>query len=241
LALQGLTDDGQTVGAAVARKLKPATTQPSIVRYGVGPNAAPYALAGNDASAWDVERRALRSPGWRSLVRATQELVEEFAASFPYVVVDCPPGQTVMAEAAILKADLLLCPTSPDRLGLWGLETFQTYLRELFEDHQRPPAKAYWIVTKFRGNASETGPQAVVMNRLLKFTPPADLITLLVEAGQAGLGGPIVVPTDANVPKRLEGPRSLKRTWPWDASYKGVTRDAFARLRTAVLRELEIG
>lgn len=239
--LQALSVEGRTIGAAVALRLNQTTKAAPLLTYGRGPSAAPYVLAGNDAAAWDVERRALRRPGASSLIAATQQVLEDLASQFRYVVVDCPPGQTVMAEAALLKADLLLCPTTPDRLALWGLETFQTYLRELFEEHERKPPKAFWIVMKHYARAAKDGPQTDIMAQLDAFRRPRDVVTLLVESGQEGLGGPIVVPLDAAIAKRLEGPRRLTKVWPWDAAYKVSTRQALARLMRAVVREVADG
>jgi hypothetical protein len=146
-----------------------------------------------------------------------------------------------MAEAALLRADLLLCPTTPDRLALWGLETFQAYLRELFAEHGKREPRAYWVVTKHYERAAKNGPQSDVMARLDLFARPNDVITLLVESGQGGLGGPIVVPQDGAIAKRLEGPQRLTRVWPWDAAYKDRTRQALGRLMRAVMREVDSG
>lgn len=239
--LNSLAEEGRTISAAVAYRLKQRAVPAPLLTFGRGPSAAPYVLAGNDASAWDVERRALRKPGGLALVNATQDVLDDLAKQFRYVVIDCPPGQTLMAEAAILKANLLLCPTTPDKLALWGLETFQTYLRELFDEHERAPPKAFWVVTRYNARAARSGPQAAVLKKLESFSPETAVVTLLREAGEHGLGGPIVVPHDPAIARRLEGPQRPSRVWPWDATFKEQTRQALARLMRAVKREVEDG
>jgi cellulose biosynthesis protein BcsQ len=79
----------------------------------------------------------LKEHGESKLRQLLFGVLEELAASYRYALVDCPPGQTVLAEVAIERADLVLCPTTPDWLSYWGLTSLDKYLQELFENKRR--------------------------------------------------------------------------------------------------------
>jgi chromosome partitioning protein len=89
--------------------------------HGVGPIGKHYSLLANEATAWNVEREALRTAGEQPLKAAVKATLTHLANTYRYVLIDAPPGQTLVAEAAIQASDLILCPTSPDLLSYWGL------------------------------------------------------------------------------------------------------------------------
>ena len=78
-------------------------------------------MLASEATAWNVEREALRTAGEARLKDVVKAMLTDLASTYRYVLVDAPPGQTVIAEAAIQASDLILCPTSPDLLSYWGL------------------------------------------------------------------------------------------------------------------------
>jgi cellulose biosynthesis protein BcsQ len=82
------------------------------------------------------ERALLARPGQtiRMAESAAREainaLLEEQKNSFDLVLFDCPPGFSLVTEAALAKADLIVLPTSPTHLGTQGLVAFVKYLED---------------------------------------------------------------------------------------------------------------
>ena len=241
--LRSTLDSGHTLAGALEdrlnRKKRPID---AYLTHGIGPAGFAYTLLANEAQAWDVERKGLRRPGEAKLKAALVELISELAGNYQYVLIDAPPGQTVMAEAAIQRSDLLLCPITPDRLSYWGLESFDEYLRELFEASEvRPPAR--FIFTRFKSRVPQYHPQNEIFALVSSFSLLDKYVTLLREAGEASVigGHPIALPDDPRLASRLEGPPRPGKIWALDRIYTKSTRAELKRLALAVKEELYSG
>jgi hypothetical protein len=57
-----------------------------------------------------------------------RDLLTELKKNFSVVLVDCPPGFSLSAEAALTDADKILIPTIPTALSVQGLIGYQAYL-----------------------------------------------------------------------------------------------------------------
>jgi chromosome partitioning protein len=146
--------DRQTFAACLDDHLRYAPKNANdYLTHGVGPIGKHYSMLANEASAWNVERQALRTAGEAKLKAAVGTMLTDLARIYRYVVIDAPPGQTVVAEAAIQSSDLVLCPTSPDLLSYWGLESFDQYLQEICAVEDAPPAR--FVFTKFKKKVLE--------------------------------------------------------------------------------------
>ncbi len=185
----------------------------------------------------------LKKPGEAKLKAAAQQLIGDLASTYHYVLIDSPPGQTVLAEAAIERSDLLLCPIAPDYLSYWGLESFDQYLRELFGEilSVRPPAR--FVFTKFKSKPPKYDPQNKIFELVSTFAAPQRYVTLLKEAGASSIigGQPISLPFDPRLVSRLEGPPKPGRRWFWERIYTKGTQAELRRLALAVKKELEGG
>lgn len=93
-------------------------------------------LLSGDYDLRSFERSLLAKPGQtikmaeavaRDAVRA---LLDEQSSSFDLIIFDCPPGFSLVTEAALAHADLILLPTSPSHLGTQGLIAFVKYLED---------------------------------------------------------------------------------------------------------------
>lgn len=84
------------------------------------------------------ERRMLV---WRDTVFAARNVVkfwmydvlDEARKQYDLIVCDCPPGLSLLAEAAIASSDMVVVPQVPDRLSTQGLQLYSRYLREDLE------------------------------------------------------------------------------------------------------------
>lgn len=209
--------------------------------HGVGPIGKHYSTLANEATAWNVEREALRTVGEARLKAAVGAILSELANIYRYVLIDAPPGQTVVAEAAIQESDLVLCPTSPDLLSYWGLESFDQYLKEVCAGENAPPAR--FVFTKFKKKVPKYDPQDRVHEWVNAFAEPDHYVTLLREVGEkSAVGGQSInLPFDPKLVARLEGAPNPGRQWPWTRMYTRDTQLALLRLVSAVKRELNSG
>jgi cellulose biosynthesis protein BcsQ len=57
-----------------------------------------------------------------------RELLSELRGYYDLVVLDTPPGLSILAECAIREADLIVVPQAPDRLSTQGIEVYANYL-----------------------------------------------------------------------------------------------------------------
>jgi hypothetical protein len=205
------------------------------------PSASTNSILANEASAWNVEREALRTAGEARLKDGVKAVLTDLASTYRYVLIDAPPGQTVIAEAAIQASDLVLCPTSPDLLSYWGLESFDQYLKEICAAGDAPPAR--FVFTKFRKKAPKYDPQDRVHDLVNAFAELERYITLLRETGEESATGghSINLPFDPKLVSRLEGAPNVGRPWFWPRMYTPDTRRALLRLVSAVKRELNSG
>jgi len=238
--LKAALDEGRTLASAIDDRLRRGQRRlEEYLTHGVGPAGFTYSLLANEARAWDVERKGLRKPGEAKLKAALAEVIDELARSYRYVLIDAPPGQTALAEAAIQRSDLLLCPIAPDHLSFWGLESFDEYLRELFGgSNSQPPAR--FVFTKFKAKPPKYDPQNKIFESVSKFAHPHQYVTLLKEAGEASVfgGQPISLPFDPRLVSRLEGAPKPGRKWFWERIYTKNTRAELRRLALAVKKEL---
>jgi chromosome partitioning protein len=115
----------------------------------------------NSDRLWDLEASEIRKDGGTRLLAAIKRILNEEAAAGRIVLVDCPPGQSVSALAAIRCSDMVLCPITPDRYALWGMNLLHSYIRANAPDIR--PKFIKFVVTR----ATLVGSEArLVLKRL---------------------------------------------------------------------------
>jgi cellulose biosynthesis protein BcsQ len=61
---------------------------------------------------------------------AIGSILEQQGPLFDLIVFDCPPGFSIITEAALAQANVILLPTAPNNLGVQGLLGFAKYLQD---------------------------------------------------------------------------------------------------------------
>ncbi len=105
------------------------------------------ALIANSDEYWDYEIEQVRVGRDGDLSLRINGLLKVLAERYSYVVVDCPPGQSLAAEAVVKASDLVLCPITPERMGVWGKELLENYLERV-----APDARVRFVVTRKQSN-----------------------------------------------------------------------------------------
>jgi len=72
----------------------------------------------------DLSMRAIEGQIWKLFKQEFVPLNKKYS----YVIFDCPPGISPMSEAAIRASDLVIVPTIPDFLSVYGLKAFLNIL-----------------------------------------------------------------------------------------------------------------
>lgn len=73
------------------------------------------------------EREVSRESQHARLRQVVRNLLTEVRGVFDVVLIDCPPGLSVLTEAWLREADFHLSPTKPDYVSLCGLEIFRRF------------------------------------------------------------------------------------------------------------------
>ncbi|KAF0176516.1 MAG: ParA family chromosome partitioning ATPase [Caulobacteraceae bacterium] len=82
---------------------------------------------------WGVESDITQQGQALALKQVIEDLIAEISSRYEYVLLDCPPGESVASSAGLLSADLILCPTVADRLSYWGLQGLGRYIEKVDE------------------------------------------------------------------------------------------------------------
>jgi cellulose biosynthesis protein BcsQ len=64
---------------------------------------------------------------------AIRSIISEQRSLFDLIVFDCPPGFSLLTEAALCQSDVVIVPTAPNHLGTQGLFAFVKYLEDELE------------------------------------------------------------------------------------------------------------
>jgi len=68
---------------------------------------------------------------------------------YDYILIDCPPGISLFAEAALIAADAILVPTIADYVSRLGLISFRKRALRLIDDRRGGPSQLFVLVTKY--------------------------------------------------------------------------------------------
>ena len=87
---------------------------------------------------------------------------------YDYVLIDCPPGISLFAEAALIAADTILVPSIPDYVSRLGLITFRKRALRLINERRGGPSQLLVLATKYEENFSLHRSEAQLLKENLK-------------------------------------------------------------------------
>ena len=129
--LYALQNDGLTmVDFLVTRVLqnKPADWKRYIVRnVSDVDDARSIFIVPSDMQLTLFEREVSKESLHAQLRVAIRELLAEIRALFDVVLIDCPPGLSVLTESWLREADFHISPTKADYVSVCGLEVFRRF------------------------------------------------------------------------------------------------------------------
>jgi cellulose biosynthesis protein BcsQ len=73
---------------------------------------------------------------------------------YDYILIDCPPGISLFAEAALIAADTILVPSIPDYVSRLGLITFRKRALRLINERRGGPSQLLVLATKYEDGFS---------------------------------------------------------------------------------------
>ncbi|MFZ4120705.1 MAG: ParA family protein [Caulobacterales bacterium] len=68
---------------------------------------------------------------------------------YDVILIDCPPGISLFAEAALIAADAILVPTIPDYVSRLGLITFRKRALRLINERRGDDSRLFVLATKY--------------------------------------------------------------------------------------------
>jgi chromosome partitioning protein len=68
---------------------------------------------------------------------------------YDYILIDCPPGISLFAEAALIAADAILVPSIPDYVSRLGLITFRKRALRLINERRGGASQLMVLATKY--------------------------------------------------------------------------------------------
>jgi len=103
-----------------------------------------------------------------------KDQLKQARKAYEYVLIDCPPGISLLTETSIRLANLVVVPTIPDFLSTYGLQSFCSNMRtgEIAKRSTLDkPKKPYVLVTRVRPINEHKHTIELLQNERLKDKP----------------------------------------------------------------------
>lgn len=92
----------------------------------------------------------------QAMTRFLDQGLRAFGEAYDYVIFDCPPGFTTLAQAALCVSDGIITPSLDDPVSVWSLKAFRDYgLKEELGIWRREAHRVLYTRVQEKGGASE--------------------------------------------------------------------------------------
>lgn len=75
--------------------------------------------------------------------------------AYDYVLFDCPPGFSLLSDVAIRTSDLVIVPTIPDSISVYGLNVFNNVFWKRNGSHKPPQRLPHVLITRWIKNVKQ--------------------------------------------------------------------------------------
>lgn len=104
---------------------------------------------------WEQEAAARRKPTlWNPIdgriAMRFDRMVKTLSGQYQVILIDTPPGQSLLYDKSVRLADRILVPCVPDKMSIWGMDV----LHREFLASTRPTASKHILWTQFANNSS---------------------------------------------------------------------------------------
>jgi chromosome partitioning protein len=100
----------------------------------------------------NLSMKAIEGQTWKLF---NQEFVP-LRKSYDYIIFDCPPGISPLSEAAIRASDLVIVPTIPDFVSVYGLKGFLKIMwKQPNGSIPRPKSPPHVLITRWQKNIKQ--------------------------------------------------------------------------------------
>lgn len=100
----------------------------------------------NSDAFWDLEADEIALDNGKRLNEAVKNFLMQAKRDRHYILIDCPPGQSITAKAILEASDLVICPMNPDPYSVWGKDLLKRYLNRV-----APQTRYKFILNGFHG------------------------------------------------------------------------------------------
>ena len=98
----------------------------------------------NSDAFWDLEAEEIANDNGSRLNDALKNLLQQEKRDRQYILIDCPPGQSITAKAVLEASDLVICPMNADEYSLWGKDLLKRYISRV-----APGTRYKFIINRF--------------------------------------------------------------------------------------------
>jgi chromosome partitioning protein len=180
----------------------------------------------NSDTFWDLEAAEIANDNGKRLNEAIKRFLEQEKEDRHYVLIDCPPGQSITARAVLESSDLVICPMNPDHYSVWGKDLLKRYLHSI-----APQTRSKFVINRYNRSINVHNR---VVNELRGITHEADML-IVTEGGWSGNAQDLAL---LNVNTEVMNRLNLTRQKPLYRIYGNRGEQQLKKIVDSMLKEL---
>ncbi len=98
----------------------------------------------NSDAFWDLETDEIARDHGKRLNEAVKDFLTQEKQDRDYILIDCPPGQSITTKAVLEASDLVICPMNADDYSLWGKDLLKRHICRV-----APQIRYKFIINRF--------------------------------------------------------------------------------------------